>query len=147
MSLNALLGIAEALGVEFGDLFESSFTPGRSDEDDFAATVKCRKGVFTASTVDGLQDIVDVLSDRTSNLIALSKRTLERALRFPDNSDRRLVTEMMANLARCMNPDAWHQYYHDVVKGLLPVGFVPDYHHLKSFMTEAELESFERALL
>ncbi len=49
LSLNALHKIADALEVEFGDLFISSFTPDTPFENEFGAMVKCRRGIFTAS--------------------------------------------------------------------------------------------------
>lgn len=147
MSLNALIGIADALGVEFGDLFVSSFTPDSPMQNDFVAVVKCRRGVFTAESADELQNIVDTISDRNTNIIALTKRTLERLLRFPQKHSFSYASELIANLSRCMNPDDWYDYYHGTIKGLLPANFALDMHHLSKFMTPDEMLAVERSLL
>lgn len=147
LSLNTLLKIAEALGVEFGDLFVSSFSPNTPFENEFVAMVKCRRGIFTASTIKELQDVVNVLSNRSNNAIELMKRTLERMLRFPSGKDSAIISELMANLSRCMNPLEWTEYYKTTLADLLPANFQVDYRHLSTFMSQDEVLAFERSLL
>lgn len=117
LSLNSLIMIAEALEVDFVDLFAR------------------------ASDAKSTQP-----APRQGSAIELTKRTLERALRFPDNTDMRLVTELMANLARCMSPDDWAAYRNDILDGLLPADLSPDYDHLATFMSPTELETFRAAM-
>lgn len=147
LSLNALYKIADALDVEFGDLFISSFTPGTPFENEFGAVVKCRRGIFTASNLNQLQDIVNNLSNRHTNTTDLMKATLERMLRFPNGKDAALISELMANLSRCMNPDEWRGYYKETLADLLPTNFQIDYRYLSTFMTQDAVLTFERSLL
>ena len=147
MSLNALIAIAEALEVKFGDLFVSSFSPNTPFENEFVAMVKCRRGVFTADSLAGLQNIVDTLSDRSTNLIELIKRTLERMLRFPDGKDARIISELIADLSQCMNPDEWRNYYKRTIADLLPTTFQVDYGYLSTFMTPDDILMLERSTM
>ncbi len=147
LSLNILAKIADALEVEFGDLFISSFTPQSQYEDEFMALVKCRRGTFTASSVDELQDVVNTLNNRSANAVEMTKRTLERFLRFPDGTDMAFVSELMANLSRCMNPDDWRRYYKETLTELLPPTFQFDFKHLSTFMTSDEVLALERSIL
>lgn len=147
LSLNILLKIADALEVQFGDLFVSSFTPNTPFENEFVAMVKCRRGIFTASSIDELQNVVNQLSHRSENAIELTKRTLERMLRFPDGMNGKIVSELMANLSRCMNPDEWRDYYKRTIANLLPTTFQMDYGHLSTFMTPDEILALERSVM
>lgn len=146
LSLNALYKISEALEVEFGDLFVSSFTPDSPFENEFGAMVKCRRGIFTASNLNELQDIVDTLSNRSNNATELMKATLERMLRFPSGKDSALISELMANLSLCMNPSEWRVYYKKKLADLLPVNFQVDYRYLSTFMTRDDILALERSL-
>lgn len=147
LSLNALCKIADALEVEFGDLFVSSFTPDSPFENEFGAMVKCRRGIFTASNLNELQDIVNTLSNRSNNATQLMKATLERMLRFPSGKDVALISELMANLSLCMNPSEWRDYYKKTLADLLPANFQVDYRYLSTFMSRDDILSFERSLL
>lgn len=147
LSLNALHKIADALEVEFGDLFISSFTPDTPFENEFGAMVKCRRGIFTASNLNQLQDIVNLLSNRANNATELMKATLERMLRFPSGKDAAIISELMANLSKCMNPNEWRDYYKKKLTDLLPANFQVDYRYLSTFMTQDEIMAFERSLL
>lgn len=147
LSLNALYKIADALDVVFGDLFVSSFTPDSPFENEFGAVVKCRRGTFTASNMTELQDIVDLLSNRSNSATELMKATLERMLRFPNGKDMALISELMANLSRCMNPVEWREYYKNTLADLLPANFQADYRYLSTFMTRDDILAFERSLL
>lgn len=147
LSLNALYKIADALEVEFGDLFVSSFTPDSPFENEFGAMVKCRRGIFTASNLNELQDIVNTLSNRSNNATELMKATLERMLRFPSGKDVALISELMANLSRCMNPSEWRDYYKKTLADLLPANFQVDYRYLSTFMTRDDILALERSLL
>lgn len=146
LSVNALMKIAEALSVEFGDLFVSSFTPNTPFENEFLAMVKCRRGVFTASSASELQGIVDTLSNRSCNATGLMKRTLERMLRFPKGKDNTVISELMANLSKCMAPDDWTCYYKKELADLLPAGFQIDYRHLSTFMSQDDMLALERSM-
>lgn len=147
LSLNILLKIADALGVQFGDLFVSSFSPNTPFENEFVAMVKCRRGVFTADSLAGLQNVVDTLSDRSTNPTELMKRTLERMLRFPDGKDPQIISELIANLSRCMNPDEWRDYYKRTIADLLPTTFQIDYGYLSTFMTPDDILMLERSTM
>jgi len=147
LSINALTKVADALSVEFGDLFESSFTPNTPFENEFVAMVKCRRGIFTASNVNELQGIVDTLSNRSNNATELMKRTLERMLRFPNGKDNAIISELMANLSRCMNPDEWVEYYKKELADLLPANFQVDYRYLSTFMSQDDVLALERSLI
>lgn len=147
LSINALYKIANILEVEFGDLFVSSFTPDSPFENEFGAWVKCRRGIFTASNLNQLRDIVETLSNRSDNATGLMKATLERMLRFPSGKDVALISELMTNLSRCMNPAEWRDYYKKTLADLLPANFQVDYKHLSTFMTWDDILAFERSLL
>lgn len=147
LSLNILLKIADALAVQFGDLFVSSFSPNTPFENEFVAMVKCRCGIFTASSIDELQNVVNQLSHRSENAIELMKRTLERMLRFPDGKDAAVISELMADLSLCMHPDEWRDYYKRTIADLLPTTFQIDYRHLSTFMTPDEILSLERSVM
>lgn len=147
LSLNVLYKIADALEVEFGDLFISSFTPDTPFENEFGAMVKCRRGIFTAPNLNQLQDIVNLLSNRATNATELMKATLERMLRFPSGKDAAIISELMANLSKCMNPTEWRDYYKKKLTDLLPANFQVDYRYLSTFMTQDEIMAFERSLL
>lgn len=147
LSLNALHKIADALEVEFGDLFISSFTPDTPFENEFGAMVKCRRGIYTASNLSQLQDIVNLLSNKANNATELMKATLERMLRFPSGKDAAIISELMANLSKCMNPTEWRDYYKKKLTDLLPANFQVDYRYLSTFMTQDEIMAFERSLL
>lgn len=147
LSINALVKVSEVLGVEFGDLFVSSFTPNTPFENEFMAMVKCRRGIFTASNMNELQDIVNKLSNRTNNSTELMKRTLERMLRFPNGKDNAIISELMANLSHCMNPSEWKDYYKKTLADLLPANFQIDYRYLSTFMTQGEILDLERSMV
>lgn len=147
LSLNSLSKIADALSVEFGDLFVSSFSPNSPYENEFVATVKCRRGVFTANNLTELQDVVNTLKDRNTNPIWQMQRTLERMLRFPDGKDFGIISEMMANISRCLTPEEWAAYYKNTLADLLPANFQVDYRYLSTFMSQDELLAFERSLM
>lgn len=147
LSINALVKVADALEVEFGDLFVSSFTPNSPFENEFVAMVKSRRGIFTASSVKELQDIVDMLSNRSSNAIELTKRTLERMLRFPNGKDNAIISELMANLSRCMDPGEWTKYYKTKLADLLPTNFQVDYRYLSTFMSQDDVLALERSMV
>ncbi len=147
LSLNALHKIADALEVEFGDLFISSFTPDTPFENEFGAMVKCRRGIYTTSNLSQLQDIVNLLSNKANNATELMKATLERMLRFPSGKDAAIISELMANLSKCMNPTEWRDYYKKKLTDLLPANFQVDYRYLSTFMTQDEIMAFERSLL
>lgn len=147
LSVNALVKVADALGVQFGDLFVSSFTPNTPFENEFVAMVKCRRGIFTASNLNELQDIVNTLSNRSNNATQLMKATLERMLRFPSGKDVALISELMANLSLCMNPSEWRDYYKKTLADLLPANFQVDYRYLSTFMSRDDILAFERSLL
>lgn len=146
VSINSLLKVADALGVEFGDLFESSFSPNSPHEDDFTAVVKCRKGIYTATSLPELQSIVNSLSCRSAGATALMQRTLERMLRFPDNKDAAIISELMANLSLAMYPDEWRSYYKETLTDLLPANFSLDYRYLSTFMSQDDLLALERSI-
>lgn len=146
LSVNALVKVADALGVQFGDLFVSSFTPNTPFENEFVAMVKCRRGIFTASSLNELQDVVNTLSNRANNATELMKRTLERMLRFPSGKDNAIISELMANLSRCMNPDEWTEYYKTSLADLLPANFQVDYRYLSTFMTQDDVLALERSM-
>ncbi len=147
LSLNTLSKIADVLSVEFGDLFVSSYSPNTPFENEFVAMVKCRRGIFTASSVKELQDIVNTLSNRSNNATELMKRTLERLLRFPDGKDFAVISELMANLSRCMNPAEWAEYYKEKLTDLLPANFQVDYRHLSTFMSQDDVLALERSMV
>lgn len=147
LSLNTLSKIADVLSVEFGDLFVSSYSPNTPFENEFVAMVKCRRGIFTASNVKELQDIVNTLSSRSNNAMELMKRTLERLLRFPDGKDFTIISELMANLSRCMSPQEWAEYYKEKLTDLLPVNFQVDYRHLSTFMSQDDVLALERSMI
>lgn len=147
LSINILAKIADALNVEFGDLFVSSFSPNTPFEDEFMAMVKCRRGIFTASNIEDLQNIINTLTNRSANAIELTKRTLERMLRFPDGKDARFISELMANLSMAMRPDDWRNYYKKTIADLLPATFQVDYRYLSTFMSQDDVLMFERSLL
>lgn len=146
MSINSLLGIANALEVEFGDLFVSSYTPTMPNYDEFHATVRCPKGAFTAHSLHELYRIIEILCGKTANAKSLMKRTLERRLRFPENIDASLVSEMMMNLFLCMQPDEWTRYYKIKLVGLLPANFQIDYQYLYSIASAEDVLDFEKSL-
>ncbi len=147
LSINVLLKVAEALDVRFGDLFESSFSPNSQYENEFCAMVKCRRGIFTASDIKELQGIVNTISERTSNAMELMKRTLEQMLRFTRGKDAALISELMANLSRCMTPDDWQEYRKSTLADLLPANFQVDYRYLSTFMSQDEMLAFERSMI
>lgn len=147
LSLNSLYKIADALEVEFGDLFISSYTPDSPFENDFGAMVRCRRGVFTASNLNQLQEIVNSLSNRSNNATELMKATLERMLRFPSGKDVAIISELMANLSLCMNPAEWMNYYKNTLADLLPANFQVDYRYLSTFMTREDILALERSLV
>lgn len=147
ISINALSKIADALEVEFGDLFISSFTPDSPFENEFEAIVKCKRGTFTASNLKELQNIVAKLSYNASNATELMKATLERMLRFPSGKDAALISELMANLSQCMYPHEWRNYYKNTLADLLPANFQVDYRYLSTFMTQEKMLDFERSLI
>lgn len=146
LSVNALVKVADALGVQFGDLFVSSFTPNTPFENEFVAMVKCRRGIFTASSLNDLQDVVNTLSNRANNATELMKRTLERMLRFPSGKDNAIISELMANLSLCMNPNEWIEYYKTELADLLPANFQVDYRYLSTFMTQDDMLELERSM-
>lgn len=147
LSVNVLMKVADALGVEFGDLFVSSFTPNTPFENEFVAMVKCRRGIFTVSNLNELQDIVNTLSNRSNNATELMKRTLERMLRFPSGKDNAIISELMANLSLCMNPDEWQNFYKKRLADLLPANFQVDYRYLSTFMSQGDILALERSLI
>ncbi len=147
LSLNALYKIADALEVEFGDLFISSFTPDTPFENEFVAMVKCKRGIFSATDINQLQEIVNILSNRSNNATELMKATLERMLRFPNGKDMALISELMANLSLCMNPSEWRDYYKKTLADLLPANFQVDYRYLSTFMSQNDILTFERSLI
>lgn len=147
LSLNTLMKVADALEIEFGDLFVSSYSPNSPFENEFVAMVKCRRGIFTASNINDLQSIVNTLNNRPDNAIELTKRTLERMLRFPVGKDAALISELMSNLARSMNPSDWTEYYKKTLTDLLPANFQIDYRYLSTFMTQDEMLTFERSMI
>lgn len=147
LSLNALYKIADALEVEFGDLFISSFTPDTPFENEFVAMVKCKRGIFSATDINQLQEIVNILSNRSNNATELMKATLERMLRFPNGKDMAIISELMANLSLCMNPSEWRIYYKKTLADLLPANFQVDYRYLSTFMSQNDILTFERSLI
>lgn len=147
LSLNALSKIADVLEVEVGDLFVSSSNPDLQFENEFGATVKCRRGIFSASNLNELKDIVNMLSGRSNSATELMKATLERMLRFPSGKDAALISELMTNLSRCMTPSEWRDYYKKTLTDLLPANFQVDYRYLSTFMTGDDILAFERSLL
>lgn len=146
LSINALTKIADALNVNFGDLFESSFSPNTSYENEFVAMVKCNRGIFTASSIQELQQITDNLAGKSNNAMELMKRTLERMLRFPNGKDSAIISELMVNLFMCMSPDEWNTYYKKSLANLLQPDFRVNYHHLSTFVSKDTLLDFERSL-
>lgn len=146
MSVNSLLGIANALDVEFGDLFVSTYSPDSPYQNEFMAMVKCAKGIFTAFSLDNLQELIDSLRGCNSSAKTLMKRTLERRLRFPESLDAALVSEMMLNLYLCMQPTEWKIYLKEKLADLLPTDFKVDYHHLASIASQNDVLGFEKSL-